>query len=65
MAKKTVCDVCDKPILDGSNVGARNPIFSHAFPGGQEVEVQITSRVNGNSGSDLCLECLKKAVAEA
>jgi hypothetical protein len=65
MAKKTVCDVCDRPIADGSNVGVRNPIFSHAFPGGVSVEVQTTSRVNGNSGADLCLPCLKKAVADA
>lgn len=64
MAKKTVCDVCEKVIKDGANVGLRRPVFTHE-QGAITVEVTTTARVNGNSEADLCVACLKRAVALA
>lgn len=69
MAKKTVCDVCENEIPDGQNVGLRNPIFNAYFPridaDNIQVEIKITARVDGKTDSDLCVPCLKRAVAEA
>lgn len=65
MAKKTVCDVCDKPITDGNNFGARSPVFSWSSPESPTIEVTTKVRIEGKTDPDLCLPCLKRAVAEA
>lgn len=71
MAQKIVCDVCDGVIADGENAGKRTPIFSwqRKHPRlsdiGPKVELQIKVRVDGVSDPDLCVACLKLAVAES
>lgn len=72
MAKKTCCDVCDKPILDGNNYGTRNPVFVWEALGSEvsgilKSKVSVTTKVQieGITDPDLCLLCLKRVVAEA
>jgi hypothetical protein len=67
MAKKTVCDVCEGVILDGNNAGKRGVTFTH----GDSVHLPVLSvsissvKIEGITDPDVCIPCLKKAVAQA
>lgn len=65
MANKIVCDSCDSVIKNGENLGTRNPVFQWTDPNGKIIEVALKSKVVGKTESDLCLYCVRKAVAEA